>query len=430
MPKSSPHILASALKQALGCAAILSGPAFLVAIPGTAVAQAKYMGSSVDVVPGPKIGCPSGRRENLDNRVGLMPCVEDHNVANAPPRQPGHNFSTCGGGVVQWAFNGNLCRGSIGNGAHSSNGTAVSNNGNTGSAAFQCFDGTWYGPLSGTCVPPVSCPDTEVTWVGEDGTCMGMMSKSLAGTSAWAVNVRMVTNNRPGNQPDPDNRYSATCQSNGQWRATSYQCKVVPSGCRAETVYWNRDGQRGGEECYGPTTNAQSGQSVRVANQNPSPATGHPDNFSNWLCMDGAWSITTSQCMQRPREPEPLPESKTIPVYARLAFANPPPGYQYNMFCGFATVGRATGAEHHSNRYNDIVALDSFSSQAVNPICFSAAQAILGASGSGADCRVDGPYVGRLSSTAHTTFRGPNFASVSEAYLEGVCQDSGQGGGD
>lgn len=84
MPHPSPQILASALKQALGCAAILSGPAFLVMFPGTAQAQAKYMGSSVDVVPGPKIGCPSGRRENLDNRVGLMPCVEDHNVANAP----------------------------------------------------------------------------------------------------------------------------------------------------------------------------------------------------------------------------------------------------------------------------------------------------------------------------------------------------------
>lgn len=135
---------------------------------------------------------------------------------------------------------------------------------------------------------------------------MGMMSKALAGTSAWAVNVRMVTNNRPGSQPDPDNRYSATCQSNGQWRATSYQCKVVPSGCNPETVYWNKDGQRGGDECFGPTVRAQNGQSVRVANQNGSRETGDPSNFSNWLCWDGEWSITTSQCL--PKREQPVPD--------------------------------------------------------------------------------------------------------------------------
>lgn len=265
---------------------------FLSMGASTAQAQAKYMGSSVDVVPGPKIGCPAGRRENLDNRVGLLPCIEDYSYAPADPRQPGHKPDNCAGGIVQWAAGNTLCQGAIGNGTHQSNGTAVSSNGNSGSALFQCFDGTWYGPLSGTCVPPVSCPDTGVTWDGADGTCSGALSKSYAGSTAGAFNVQMVTNNKPGQQPDPSNGLTAACQSNGKWQAVSHQCKVLPKGCQPTPVSWG--------ECYGSVGSAQDGQSVNVYDENPSESTNDPGNYSTWLCLDGDWSLMTSQCLALP----------------------------------------------------------------------------------------------------------------------------------
>lgn len=295
----------------------LAIPVFAMLGPAGAHANggAQYMADSTVVTPGGKLGCPAGYRENLDNRVGLLPCVIDTTPVVGTPRQPTSTPAACGGSNLSWSFNGNVCSGAVGGAPSGGTASATSSNGNTGSAQFKCQNGTWYGPLSGTCVPPVSCPATQVTWAGTDGTCGGTLAKTLAGQSAWASGVRMIINNKPGQTPDGSNGYAAVCQSNGQWRATSQKCSVLPSGCAPKRVYWNaRLDPWDTSKCYGDTRSAGHGQVVKVTDLNPSADTNAPDNASNWSCQDGSWAPISGTCAEFNEIPLP-PTTPTVPVY-------------------------------------------------------------------------------------------------------------------
>jgi hypothetical protein len=296
----------------LAIVAVMAAPAATLLLPASAhAANAKYMADSTNVVPGGKIGCPAGRREYLENKAGLLPCIEDTTPLQGTPPRPEITLKNCAGGQVAWNISGNTCSGPIGASTHGGVATAIANNGNTGSAQYQCNNGTWYGPFSGTCVPPVSCPETVTSWPGTDGICAGTLPKTRAYSSASATGVHMVTNYRPGNSPSASNGLTAVCQPNGKWQVTGQRCEVVPNGCDAKKVYWDDDLKWDTSKCYGDLPKTMSGQVMQIANENKSKETGHPDNYARWSCQDGNWSIVTGAC-----KPEKVdPQGDVYPVY-------------------------------------------------------------------------------------------------------------------
>lgn len=182
--------------------------------------------------------------------------VCDSNSAAPPPPPPS---SDCAAETKTWIYNGLLCSGLVPALPHTSLSGIISDSlaPTTGTARFQCDNGTLIEQVGSTCFgpppPPADCPATSVTWSQGTDNCAGNVGLTASGQTVTVTDSYLMATGS----------VQMTC-NNGVWTSSGPTCTspappvcppvvtplppvTVSAGCYVDTYAWD---ELGSPSCY------------------------------------------------------------------------------------------------------------------------------------------------------------------------------------